>query len=286
MVDKIFSKFSPGPDFERAREQIATDFESVDIDLTNAGVNVDLNIGGDYLYLDPDPGGIMAAGGVSIAGFVSIELNNQYASPKAPFFAQAGFAIQALFTRLKLNWPAQPGKKARIMYSTGARVVPTNSQTINGVVSIVDSGLSRTAGLGAFLGTSAIGPVGAQFSGCQLWNPAGNNKNLIIEAVSFSAGAAEPVMLGDFNAAYGTLLNSRMNKMSGAVGPTAEVRATTNAALAAMIQNTALVYSVGASVVQTINFKEPVIVPPGRGFVVGGQALNTLLVTNFEWFEQ
>jgi hypothetical protein len=136
----IPSDFERGPSFGRAVSQFATDFLSLDIDLSVAGQNVIFDINGEFLYIDPDAGGNMTAGGVSISGFASIELNNQQNAPSAPLFVQSGFALNAIFNQIKVNWPAQPGKKLRIAYSTGARVVPTNGAVVTGSVSISGGG--------------------------------------------------------------------------------------------------------------------------------------------------
>lgn len=130
-----YNNIEQGPNFDRARQLISTPFQYVDVALDQAGVNVILNISGDFLYLD-----------ASSTGVVTIELNNQYNDASAPFLAQPGFGLNALFKQVKLNWSAQQNKKVRIMYSTGDRVVPTNATTINGTVGI--SGAVETIGYG------------------------------------------------------------------------------------------------------------------------------------------
>lgn len=178
--------YENGPDFRRAQNQIATPFEYLDVDLTLAGSNVIFQVAGDFLYVDPDPGGSQVAGGSSKAGFAALELNNQQNAPVAPFFIQAGFGLEALFKQIKLSWPAQPGKLLRIMYSTGARVVPTNSSTIAGAINVV--GGSNTApavytrespyqygasyksnGLLAANSSHAVFAAGANVNGAILW---------------------------------------------------------------------------------------------------------------------
>lgn len=132
-----FNGYESGVDFDRARSQIATPFLYVDIALDTQTSNSILNISGDFLYLDS-----------ASTGSVTIELNNQYSDKEAPFYASAGFGINATFKQLKLSWVAQPGKFVRFIYSTGDRVVPTNSVSIGGTVQI-------DATRGAFTNTQA-----------------------------------------------------------------------------------------------------------------------------------
>jgi hypothetical protein len=128
-----FNGYEHGPDFDRARSQIATPFQYVDIALDVAAVNQVYNISGDFLYVDA----------VS-SGTATLELNNQYNDAAAPFQISPGFGLNALFKQVKLSWTAQAGKRLRLMYSTGDRVVPTNSTSINGTVSVTQSGFSYT----------------------------------------------------------------------------------------------------------------------------------------------
>jgi len=117
-----YNGFEHGADFDRARTQIATPFQYFDIDLTNAGVNIPVEIAGDFLYFDTASG---------YEGIIAFELNNDHAAPMAPFTGRPGFALNALFKKLKCSWAAQPGKKVRIMYSTGERVIPALTGTLN-----------------------------------------------------------------------------------------------------------------------------------------------------------
>jgi hypothetical protein len=112
--------FEKGPNFDRARSMIATPFEYVDIDMSAAGSNQIFNVSGDFLFVDG-----------SSTGVATLEVNNQYNDPAAPFQVQAGFGLQCLFKQIKLSWAAQDGKKLRILYSTGARVVPTNVMQVS-----------------------------------------------------------------------------------------------------------------------------------------------------------
>lgn len=107
--------FEKGPDFNRAASQIATPFEYQDFALDTATSNLVVNLSGDFLFCD-----------ASSTGIVTLELNNQYNDPAAPFQVSAGFGLNGLFKQVKMTWASQPGKKIRLMWSTGYRIVPTN----------------------------------------------------------------------------------------------------------------------------------------------------------------
>lgn len=163
-MQRNFNGYEQGPDFDRARSMIATPFQYVDIALDVAGVNASYNVSGDFLYVD-----------ASSTGTATLELNNQYNDPSAPFQISAGFGLQALFKQLKLTWTAQAGKRLRLMYSTGDKVVPTNSTTISGSVSVVQTGYSYTNSHQAYSGMAANTPA-------TIFTPAANVKGAIVVA--------------------------------------------------------------------------------------------------------
>lgn len=133
-----FNDYSPGPNFDRARIGIATPFQYLDIDLTNAAVNQMFDISGDFIYFDTADG---------YDGIITLELNNEHNAPLAPFTGRQGFALNALFKRLKCSWDAQPGKKVRIMYSTGERVIPalTGTLDVTGTVNTLEEPITYGA---------------------------------------------------------------------------------------------------------------------------------------------
>ena len=127
-----FSDYTPGPDFDRARSQIATPFQYQDFALDTATSNLIVNISGDFLYAD-----------ASTTGIATVELNNQYNDAAAPFMVQASFALNAEFKQLKLSWASQPGKKLRLMWSTGERVIPALSGSL-GISGTVNTAVLAT----------------------------------------------------------------------------------------------------------------------------------------------
>jgi len=133
-----FHGMEAGPSFDRARQLISTPFQYLDIALDTQGTNQIFNIAGDFLFFD-----------VASTGIATMELNNQYNDPAAPFTVQANFAIAAVFKQIKLSWAAQAGKKLRIMFSTGDRVIPANSGvqsvTISGTPTVLLSGTPQVS---------------------------------------------------------------------------------------------------------------------------------------------
>lgn len=160
--------YEHGPDFNRARSQIATPFQYIDIALDAVTSNSIVNISGDFLYVDP-----------SSTGVATLELNNQYNDKSAPFFIQSGFALQAVFKQVKLSWAAQAGKFIRLLYSTGDRVVPAFSAALNisGNVSVLPAGVGYGAAYKSMTslgvnGNEVVFAPGANTGGAILWRAA------------------------------------------------------------------------------------------------------------------
>lgn len=266
--------FEQGPSFDRARSQIATPFQYIDIALDAAASNQIVNVAGDFLYVD-----------AGSTGAVTLELNNQYNDPSAPFYVQPGFGLAALFKQLKLSWVSQPGKFVRLMYSTGDRVVPTNSTTVNGVVSTIDSALSRTLANQAFLGLRSDGAVAGQYAHSQLWNPVGSGKDLYLESMSVSSSTAQIITVGSHNVAYTEVSGpaNTDNKLLGNAVGVAQLRGQNNAAL--LFTKASRFARVLALTDLSIQFREPVVIRPGYGAIAYCNVVNADLSVNFEWFE-
>lgn len=107
--------------FEDARTQLYTGFQQYDLALDSAGDSL-LQIAGDFFYVDTDP---TASNGVA-----TMQLNSSQDAATAKFFIQAGFGISQTFKQVRITWAAQPGKKMRILYATGDRVVPANTASV------------------------------------------------------------------------------------------------------------------------------------------------------------
>jgi|GEM_PF-2742275 len=167
----VYNGYEHGADFDRARTQIATPFQYFDIDLTNAGVNIPVEIAGDFLYFDTASG---------YDGIITFELNNDHAAPMAPFTGRQGFALNALFKKLKCSWAAQPGKKVRIMYSTGERVIPALTGTLNvtGTVATLEDGMSYGSSYKSSTSQAANAPD-------TVFSPGANVNGAIIHSANF-----------------------------------------------------------------------------------------------------
>lgn len=146
------------PDFDRAQTQLYTPFLRLSIDLGRTegqSAQGDVyEIGGDFLYVDPDDETRNAS-----IGSVTIELNDKTSADKAPFTANPGFAVNGVFTSIKVRYTNQPGKRLELRYSTGYSVIPsfaaltsisnivdvlvTNALTIAGTVTQDDAGIGH-----------------------------------------------------------------------------------------------------------------------------------------------
>ena len=192
-----FHDYETGPDFDRARSQIATPFLSITLALDTAQTTpLVLPISGDFIYFDAN----------ASQGNVTLEVNNQYADQEAPFYCQPGFALHAEFKQIKLTWTAQVGKVCRILYSTGQQVIPAfaaqislsgNSPVIAGTAPSATAGLSVSP-YGYTYGTSWKSNNALAGGGVDtVFLPAANiNGAIVWRAESFTYGSG--AMAGSF----------------------------------------------------------------------------------------
>lgn len=157
-----FNGYEPpgGPTFDRSRTQLSSGFFQRDFDLAAAG-DVFLDLAGDFLYVDTDP--------VNSNGFATLQMNVQQDAGAAKFYIGPGFAIEQTFYRLRLTWSAQAGKKLRLLFSTGDRVVPANT----GAISIVGTVPINDAYAGSAVAVQETGTA----NGVSNIFPAGSNPN-------------------------------------------------------------------------------------------------------------
>lgn len=187
----LFHGYEQQVDFDRARTQLASPFDYLDIALDSAQSNVILNVSGDFLYID-----------TAFDGIATIELNNEHSAPKAPFKVQAGWAINAVFKQLKFSCNAQTGKKIRLMFSTGERVVPANSAaiTISNTITTIEDGYSYGA---SYKSATAL---------------AANTPDLIFSAAANVNGAI--IQMASFNEFYAALVSGLGVYLAKSTAPT------------------------------------------------------------------
>lgn len=179
-----YNGIEQGPNFDRARSQIATPFQYLDLALDAAVSNAIFNVSGDFLYVD-----------ASSTGAATLELNNQYADPAAPFYIQSGFAINAIFKQIKLSWNSQPGQKIRLMYSTGERVIPatTGLQQVSVLGTVTTTGKYQDAGNPAATFYNDNTPLPSA-TARQVFAPGQNVNGAIIYEASMGASASGAII--------------------------------------------------------------------------------------------
>lgn len=180
------------------------------------------------------------------------------------------------------------GNYANAATITGFVVVGDGEITdtnIAGSVSVIDGGLARTQVNMAFLGSMLVSAVAAKYSHAQLFNPAASGKNVVVEALSFSSAAAGYFFIAGDNAQRATAGWDVFNKQIGGVVGVAVLREETNGVMQ-FVGPGALQYSVAAGIPQTINFREPVLLVPGKGLNVIFELVNVTITANYEYYEQ
>lgn len=162
------------------------------------------------------------------------------------------------------------------------------STRVMGEVSVINGELNRVKANQCFIGVSASINVAGQCSAGQLWNPAASGKNLVLNKVSVMSGTGGANMaywLNRHNAALTTLMAGMpQSKLIGGAAPVAEIRTAANAAMIGA--QLAYVGTPGVYESKDFQLAEPVIVPPGYGFVVQATIVNVASFATFQWNEE
>jgi hypothetical protein len=159
---------------------------------------------------------------------------------------------------------------------------------ISGSVEVIDGGKARTmAGL-AFSGAYGAGYTPGNYSRLSLWNPAGSGKNVILEAIALSSGAALTVNLYKSDApATGGSSNGQGKLLNGnALVSTAQVIQDSNQPALGSNGTAIWQLAVVANGKDLWKPTEPIVVQPGRALMAWGLTAGADFALSLEWFEE
>ena len=251
-------------------------FTYFDRSLTSGLTDEVISSPGDFLYIDQ-----------ASTGVVSVELNMRQGGTLAPILLAAGGSIECDFASIKINATAQLNKTVRIVVGNGARIkggatVQPTSETIQ----TVDGSRFRTDNGTAFISTAYCGNMAANYAHAQFWNPANSGKNAYINKLIVSLSAAGYFQLRRYTTALANLWtpNNPSAKKLGASASATQLRYEFFAA----ITGTGSMFTsyAPANTPFTLEFTEPIQVPPGYGLNVINGTVNQDVVCNFEHWEE
>lgn len=156
---------------------------------------------------------------------------------------------------------------------------------VAGSVNVINGEIARVkAGL-VYMGSTGIAGAAGAYSICQLWNPAGTNKNLVLNKCSVFSASPQQVSISVYNAAFGSVSGAVLSKKIDAVG-----------ASVAQLRNGTSVSGIGSTMGQfgieatygskDFQFSEPIVIPPGCGIIAHAQAFNITQWATFQWNEE
>ena len=171
------------------------DYPSIDLSIAQSAAQpLELDLHGRFIYLDDDT-----------TGKVYIRFNDKN-SHRFPLQAGAKYD-NLVFNRVYLDWEAQAGKIVNIVYGQDANFTPTNDiNNINQVgelLALPADHYRRSVLKDTFMSYAGYGPLAANYSVLQLWNPAGSGKNLAVLSMSVSLGAAGYITVVNHTASIG-----------------------------------------------------------------------------------
>lgn len=187
------------------------------------------------------------------------------------------------YTRLTVRDRSGAGNVGFIMVA-GEEFVDNR---VNGEVSVIDGGKARTIANSAFAWALGAPAIAATYAACQLYNPVGSGKRVIVKAYSVVATAPTYVQTHTNLAALANLGAALVNsKHRGGVMPIAVSRYEN---FAVTTPSPAFIDYIGMPVgAQSYPrlLQEPVVLEPGAGFIVEAQTANVQMNASFEWTEE
>ncbi|WP_454902726.1 hypothetical protein [Variovorax gossypii] len=160
------------------------------------------------------------------------------------------------------------------------------TRRISSTVQVVDGGLRRTLAGSAFMGAVYKAPVASQYSRVQLWNPAGSGKNLILKSTTAGSATAQALKGAFYNTAFGTLVATPSKLNGGAPGA---AMFGTDAGAATLFPSMTAVSDYVFAAASLSSFRilqEPLLIGPGKGYVMETSTTNVDVLAVFEWTEE
>lgn len=155
----------------------------------------------------------------------------------------------------------------------------------SGDVSVIDGARTRTLAGVAFAGFGSVGPLSANESYLQLWNPAGNTKQLNVRALRFGSSTATTFFVNFNSVELTTFQKKGKSKLSGGVESTSEIRSQISASSLPGFGEL-FIEACPVGITREIKIAEPIIVLPGFGLIVRTGTVNQDLYSNFEYYEE
>lgn len=158
----------------------------------------------------------------------------------------------------------------------------TDNRT-SGQVEVIDGEQARVLAGISFVGSVAITGVAGQNAYCQLWNPAGSGRNLVVGNLSFASSTAVGIYVFFKNAALANagpvVTNKKADILTTGV---AKLQSETAVAAPASAMWSGFL---SGGVVTPWQPKGGLVVPPGWGIVAGVNTNAAPLYMNAEYFE-
>lgn len=155
----------------------------------------------------------------------------------------------------------------------------------SGDVSVIDGGKSRTFANVAFSAVPSCGPVTGQQARCQLWNPAGSGKRLVISQIFVGSSFQNTLYLLGSNVALTALTGTlAVSKLIGGASGVAELRRDNT--INTPVGNYSGVLAVAGTSVSGYKLTEPLVLNPGFGLMLWTTVVASDIYGTFEYIEE
>ena len=157
--------------------------------------------------------------------------------------------------------------------------------TITGTVNSVDNGKARTMANMAFMCSVTLSSVAGNNQHTQLFNPAGSNKNIVLESFSNGSSVSGVAYSGQYNTLMATnqLLGPLNSKNTNGVASVGYRASQSNVGLL-FTPNFSSFISANQQFI--VNLREPMVISPGYGYAIAHSALAADILCQFEYFEE
>lgn len=190
--------------------------------------------------------------------------------------------LPAVVSRWELQ-PVSTACKGTVRIGMGR----VSSARLVGQVELIDGGRARTLANQCFYTAGFItSSVATNRATCQLWNPAGSGRRLVVQRIFAAITQTTWVNWAITTTQAATLRNASLSKLGGGAAGAAQFRTEDSTTVfAAQAQG---LLRLAADTSQFWKFAEPLVLPPGQGVVVWGDVTAAVMTctAQFEHSEE
>lgn len=176
-----------------------------------------------------------------------------------------------------------------VVLAIGGKGAKLSSSTVSGVVQVINGEIQTTKSGAAFMASIGTTGLAGQYGLLQIFNPSNSAKNVFINQLLLtSKGTTKEIELLRYNTAIAAQIRQLRNKNGDLPDSLSYVTALSSAVVGSSLAGAiswGIVDGLGTGM-QEIPLKEPILLKPSQGFIIGANEVACTIRANIQTTEE